>query len=513
MTFTKTLIRAGAMLAAATAIIAAPPAAAQLGGVLNKAKKRAEQEVKEAAEEAVAKTLFPGEEDSFQVRRHSPHLDSWDFGEPADMSGLERTSVGGFELRPGLWEFNAQSYCLHMGSYERTGGSGYLSSQHSGKLAPYLTAILQGAYHHPEIPQARIQTLLWSVMSGLEIKSMNEQTRQAARALLTGEQYRALDGGAASFAPSEITSKMRRSLPRSVVKALDTHDHMRRVASRPGSTYEDLEEIAVLGGDPPRNTKDDVPSGRWSWHPDGYLIRYFSERYKSTRIQIMVGEKLREKRDALGRIVELKLPDGAYIRASYRDDIEPYTLRKFPTLAAYAFASVEYGAPNPAGGAFLTQRYDNQGYTWVTDRRSKHTDISKLKRYAALIDAGIRSDASPMILAQFGDVFDGARDRAERVRDLHDGVTTPVSEDDVRAILDRGHYREGAETLTGDTGDRLDWIGDMHMRVARAVGFATEEIDSLGEGDGAIYDPSSERGHPVSESHVQLRGLSARPYP
>jgi hypothetical protein len=498
------------MLLAATAIIAAPPAAAQLGGIVNQAKKRAEREARDAAETAVAKTLFPLEMENAEFRQQSPHLDTWDFGAPGNMTSLERTATGDFKLQPGLWEFNAQSYCLKMGTHERTGGRGYLTGELTGKYAPYVTSILKNSYAHPDIEQRDIQVLLWSVLSGLELKNVVPKSQAAARALLTPKQYRALDGGAASWAPPELSSRARRKMPRSVLKVLDARDRLRLAAQRPGTTYEDLEQIAVLGGDPPRNADDAVPGGRWSWHPDGYHIRYFSERYNETRVQILVGEKIAIERDDIGRIVEMKLPDGSYIRASYRDDVEPYRLRKFPKLAAYAFASVEYGAPNPAGGAPRTQRYENQGFTWVTDRIGKRTETDGVKRYAALENPTLRTDANPLVLAQGTFDFSGARERAEAVRSHYDEAVRPVSDADMERAMDIEHYGDGARTITGSTGDRLDWIAATHERLIRALARATEIIDSLGESDSPTYDPASETGYSTATSHVQDRGISGR---
>ncbi len=513
MTLVTALVRSIAMLVAATAIIAAPPAAAQLGGVLNKAKKRAEQEVKDAAETAVAKALFPLEMENAEFRRQSPHLDAWDFGASGDMASLARTAAGAFKLQPGLWEFNAQSYCLKMGTHERTGGRGYLTGALTGKYAPYVTTILQNSYAHPDIEQRDIQVLLWGVLSGLELKYVVPKSQATARALLSPEQYLALDGGAASWVPPELSSQALRKMPHSAQRALNARDRLRKAARRPGTTYEDLEQIVVLGGDPPRSADDSVPGGRWSWHPDGYHIRYFSENYRETRIQILVGEEVSVARDELGRIVEMMMPDGAYIRASYRDDVEPYRLRKFPKLAAYAFASVEYGAPNPAGGAFLTQRYDNQGFTWVTDRIGKRTDIGGLKRYAAFENPALRTDASPLVLAQRTFDFSGARDRAESVRSHYDEAVRPISDEDFDRAIDLDHYGEGARTITGDTGDRLDWIAATHERLIRALARATETIDGLGESgddDDPLYDPAVEVGYPVDTGHVQTRGTTSR---
>jgi hypothetical protein len=45
----------------------------------------------------------------------------------------------------------------------------------------------------------------------------------------------------------------------------------------------------VLSGAAPRGEGSiEIPSGRWSMHPDGYYIRYIPSGYSSTRVEIWV---------------------------------------------------------------------------------------------------------------------------------------------------------------------------------------------------------------------------------
>lgn len=506
-------VQIAAVLGAAALGLSAP-ANAQLSGIGDQIKRGVEREARQAAEEAVAKTLFPLEEDGASVRRQAAHLDGVNFGAFGDMTTLARTDIGGFRLQPGAWTFTAQSYCLKPGAYERTGGAGLMSGEITGKLAPHIRTILGRAYAHPEVEQRDIQYLLWGVLAGVKISQMNEQAQAAARVLLTQEHYRDLDGGELGWAPPEVTSRMRRELPRSARNALDAQVRLRRIASQPGASYDDLEQVAVLRGEPPR-TDDDVPAGRWSWHPDGYHIRYSGQSYRNLTVEIIVGEELTVLRDDIGRIVEMRLPDGTYMRATYDDTIEPYRWRKAKRLAAYAFASVEIGAPDGAGG-MQTERIENEGFAWTADP-GRRTDAAPLKRYASL-DEGVRSDASPMRLAQIRviDVSE-ARGRVEAVynrydyyTDRYEAATDPVTDEDLDAAVEMEHYREGAETVFGDRSDRIDFIGRTHERLARALARATEIIDGMGEDDAPTYEPSIEVALPSGSGYVQRRGGSGR---
>lgn len=509
-------VQIGAALGAAALLFSAS-ASAQLGGLGDQLKRRAEQEAREAAKDAAAQALFPLEEDGAATRRQAAHLDSMDFGVFADMTVLDRTATGGFRLRPGAWTFTAQAYCLKPGAYERTGGAGLMSGEITGKLAPHIRTILASAYAHREVEQRNIQFLLWGVIAGVKISDMNDEAQAAARVLLTADQYRDLDGGELGWVPPELSARAISRLPHPARNAIHARNQLRLRAKHPNASYDDLEQIAVMRGEPPR-TDDDVPEGRWSWHPDGFHIRYSGQSYRNVTVEIIVGEELTVLRDEIGRITEMRLPDGAYMRATYDDAIEPYRWRKAKGRAAYAFASVEIGAPDGAGG-MLTERVVNQGFAWVTDRVGRRTEAAPLKRYAAL-DNNIRSDASPMRLAQIRviDVTE-ARDRYEEVSDRYeyysdrwDGATRPVTDEDLDAIIDGEHYREGAETVFGDTGERVDWIGRTHERLARALARATEIIDGMGEDDddGSTYEPSEEVALPARSGYVQRRGATGR---
>jgi hypothetical protein len=50
-----------------------------------------------------------------------------------------------------------------------------------------------------------------------------------------------------------------------------------------------MERVAVLSGAVPMGPgSQNVPSGRWSNHPDGYHIRYIPAAYSRTRVEIWV---------------------------------------------------------------------------------------------------------------------------------------------------------------------------------------------------------------------------------
>ncbi len=95
------------------------------GDLVRGATERAKREAQRAAEETIAKTLFPLERENRTVLRQAPRKDGLEFKRYQPMKTLRRTPSGGFILKPGAWEFEAQSFCILAGTHERTGGAGY----------------------------------------------------------------------------------------------------------------------------------------------------------------------------------------------------------------------------------------------------------------------------------------------------------------------------------------------------------------------------------------------------
>lgn len=499
------------LLAAAPAALVPTPAAAQFPfpsaeDLARRARREAEDAARRQAESTVARALFPLEEDSAQLRPMVRALDHVSFGAFADMRTLPRTLTGGFRLRPGAWQFLAESYCLKAGSYERSGGAGYRSGALSGRVGPYVRTVLANTYAHPQVSRQDTQWLLWGVINGVEIRHMQPNVQAAAAALLTPQQIADLNGGVAGFVPPQLTAQALRSLPAPVRAAYDAQRRMRDIAARPSSSYADIERIAVLRGAPPRGGED-VPPGRWNYHPSGFFIRYESERYAQTLVQIVVGERFDLRRDSLNRITELRFRDGASIRTSYRE-APPLRSPQYPGIAAYAFARIELQSPGLGG--MRRANFENVGFAWSHERRRRAEAASP---FALLSDeAGACQGDVPVI-----DVTEGAGraremwERGSYYRDRFEGATRPPSDEDIENIQDMDDYREGIETATtGDTGERLDWIAQLHERFARALARATEIINGAGEEDGATYEPSSESGFPSESGYVQRRGVGGR---
>ncbi len=515
MTLVTTLIRSFAMLAAATAIIAAPPAAAQIGGILNQAKKRAEQEAKTAAETTVAKAIFPLEQNNANLRRMSLLMDGYAPQSYNDMSALERTATGGFLLAPGTYRFPSQSYCLKPGAYGQPGGAGYMSGELTGKLAHPLRDILANSYGHPDIPRNDIQGLIWSLIAGVNVSAMKPNYQTAAAALLTPQQIIALNG-ADAFVPPELSSRALRKLPRSARNAYNAHQRLRRAAARPDVSFDELERIAIREGVAP-TTDDDVPSGRWSWHPDGYFIRYSSRGYSTATAEIVVPEAAEVIRDIVGRITELRFANGDSVLTTYADDT-PISGRKYRGVVAFPVARVEIRSTDPATGAVRLAVADQGGHMFFNSDSIRGAALqTRQYRHASFAPALPMLWQTPIPVIDIGAINE-ANERREYIEERARRMSEPPSSEDIDDLTDMGHYSDGIEAAFGDASDRYEWLIDHFERQNRALAYATSLIESLGEDSEEpapdtglpVWEPSAESALPAREGYAQRLGLSGR---
>jgi hypothetical protein len=81
------------------------------------------------------------------------------------------------------------------------------------------------------------------------------------------------------------------SVPGPVRQALEAEARLRQMLTDPNSSFAQMEAVAVLSGAAPLGEGSfQVPSGRWSRHPDGYFVRYLPSSYSHTLTQIWVPE-------------------------------------------------------------------------------------------------------------------------------------------------------------------------------------------------------------------------------
>lgn len=210
-------------------------------------------------------------------------------GKPMQLTSLPRTAQGGFVLASGYYIMHAQSYCLHAGTYGPGGGDGYLLGPVKGSAKEAVTSILRNSVAHPEIDQHDIQLLLWAIVARAKFEDLDPKLKAVAAKLLSTKQLAGLNRSALGVLTSPQLSQITGGMPGPLRTVIEAESRMRGLLTTPGSSYADIERVAVIGGVAPRGEGSiDVPASRWSKHPDGFWVRYKPNGYSNTWVEIWV---------------------------------------------------------------------------------------------------------------------------------------------------------------------------------------------------------------------------------
>ena len=202
---------------------------------------------------------------------------------------LQRTPNGGFVLQPGYYQLQAQSYCLKAGTHGPGAGDGYLYAPPKGPAEDVVMTALRSAVQHPEIPQQDIQVLLWAIIARAKFEDLQPQMKATASKLLTPRQLATLNRSALDALSGNALTDALGGVPEPLRQIAQAEAQLRQMMTTPGASFAEMERVAVLSGAAPLGEGSrDVPSGRWSLHPDGYYVRYLPSGYSSTRVEIWV---------------------------------------------------------------------------------------------------------------------------------------------------------------------------------------------------------------------------------
>jgi hypothetical protein len=202
---------------------------------------------------------------------------------------LQRTPNGGFLLEPGYFTFHAQSYCLHAGTHGPGEGDGYLYAPPLGAAKDAVMAIVRNSVQHPEIEQRTIQSLLWAILARAKVEDLSTDLKLAASRLLTPRQLASLNRNVLDMLSEGPIAD---NLPSELRQVLQAEADLRRMLTAPGTSYAQLEQVAVLAGMAPLGAGSmQVPAARWSHHPDGYWVRYLPSSYTNTVVEIWVPDE------------------------------------------------------------------------------------------------------------------------------------------------------------------------------------------------------------------------------
>lgn len=266
---------------------------------------------------------------------------------PRPLPSADRS--GGVALLPGAYSYVAQSYCLHAGTYGPRGsgggprgGAGYLYAPLRGSREQSVAAVLRRSAEHPEIPQNKVQVLVWAIIAKSKLSDMSPDRQRVAAQLLTPQELFELNGGALGLIPEDLKRQALSKLTGPLRQVFEAEDKIRRLVTQANSSFAELERVAVLAGDPPPQPGDrtDVPRKRWAYAPAGYFVRYDPSKFTTTTVEIYVPERFDVRRDDLGRIVSIEDPRGNRIEAAYRSGTSR-SVNSAP-LRAFSFTSVGF---------------------------------------------------------------------------------------------------------------------------------------------------------------------------
>lgn len=331
-----------------------------------------------------------------------PFLDNYN---PSRVSPWRKkpSQVPGIQLAvlPGCWGIRLKSYCLHAGKYRPGKGEGYLYAPLKGDWAPIIRSVLRKSAVNPKIPQTLVQSLIWGILARTKIKDMPISMKLAAAKLLTPKEIYTINGGAMGLIPERLKQQALEGLPSAVRQIIEAEARIRDMLTSGIDTYEALERVAVRTGIAPRQEGDrEVPGGRWSYHPDGYFVRYQPQGYARTYMQISVPDFCWVEWDKKGRIVSVADRQGNRLETTYEDGVKPLSLRESAAPIGYAFRGLRF-SQKKSKSATSNKKWSGRGWTFIsvpqkrsrisTDGQEYYSDFDKRREWAVAHQAQVKS--------------------------------------------------------------------------------------------------------------------------
>jgi hypothetical protein len=418
-----------------------------------------------------------------------PFLDDFNPERFVPMIRLFRGSNNGFILdRAGLFELKCRSYCLHAGSYAPRKGDGYIYAPLKGPRASMIQKILQNSVIRPEISQSTVQTLIWAILARAKIEDMSPELQDAAGKLLSREDIGDLNSKALGVLREEIRQKALENIPAPARRALEAENRLRALLTTTSATYEELEKVAVLTGDPGESEDGrDIPIGRWSYHTDGYFVRYIPSNYRETLIHISVPEPLIVERDTKNRIKAISDVLRNRIEFEYDDKNSPLLIPNDPNVLAYKFKRIRFIIFRAIGPEIVQERtvtWENTGWTLVGIPSGKGRDVESSGQF---LDINKRYRNAQDHIKQVDKLL-------RQVRDLKGIGAKKTSIDNAYwEVMELAHLAVGLKAAIGEELKNKDlWFREHSLMVEKAWQYAvcknigSNRINALTEIPGAL---------------------------
>ena len=291
------------------------------------------------------------------ARLDFPLLDEFRPGDAVSLARVGRSSSGAFLLSAGTYRGALERFCLKPGTHGPGGGDGYVYAPPRGPQADIVQTILRNSALHPEISHSQIQGLLWAVVTRAGIDEISTDLHWVASQLLDADQIWRLNAGALGFFPGDLLGTALCDVPGPLRRILGVENLVRSRLRAPDIDYAALERLAILTGTPGFSKGSrKIPQERWSYHPDGYFIRYSPRLFHPAGVEVLVPAPVRVEYDRWRRITALEDSkqriEVAYdaARRANSNGLEKHTFRSVRLASSDRSGSVREW--KPAGGTW-----------------------------------------------------------------------------------------------------------------------------------------------------------------
>ncbi|MFW5697979.1 MAG: hypothetical protein ACOCX1_05435, partial [Fimbriimonadaceae bacterium] len=407
---------------------------------------------------------------------------------------------GVWELQPGHYVAEIESFCAKGYTYGPTEGMGYVYSAWRGSKVEFLRELLSRYNLNEDVSQLDMQLLIWAVLAKTEPSDMRGGARTALVQLMGDRGFELMARGAINHYANEAFADLLSEADDAMRPILRYQNQMRGLFADANATYEQFEQLAVLPppSEPPLSL---VPADRWSIHPSGYAMRYKPSGYARTRLEIVVPRVPEVTRDDKNRVTRLEWADGWTLEIGYADEPGlPYGEDSGLTAYRVDRYAIATGDPETSFEAEI----DDWVFQGVPTGEPGAVD-------QFLYSMGVR-------LFQFG-WFRNGRERYEQVQEQRERYESYESwyerfqriergERPEEDVFDSGHVEDLGESLRGSQADRFEQIGETNGRLLEWLQYATRQIESLGEDGSMPANPGDGIMQPGNGGSQRLMGSS-----
>lgn len=417
----------------------------------------------------------------------------------------EPQPVTDFNLGPGYYRTEIQTYCLHAGTYGPTEGSGYLIAPLLGKERDLISNILLRSESYPNIAQRDIQLLIWGIEAGTKFTDYPVDFQTRVKPLLTTEDIAKLS--------IDLTPAFN-MVPDELKDAANMYKDMRTRLVNPSSNYQDIENVAIRNGIPSIGPgSKTINPGNWAYMNDGFYIRTFPVSYPHTFIEIYRPAAVIVVRDDKKRISSFEY--NGYKTEIFYDDapgMDVLSTPGNPDVPVWRIKSIVMHGPD-AGNEFTLDNYPgwivkDHGVPIKNGGSQTHIHVyapndPTYDEYQARVQAGkqaldnflkYKEERDKQIKGDGGKPLDCDKGDFDDNKQIHDGLK--------------------AATNPTDKKGQLNWI---MKNIQNVTDWFNQASDALAGGQGDCdnkphkFNPTKHVSAP-GNTNMQRLGMSSRSY-